>query len=224
MTSISWLAEFTLLFFSFLLKKTNKFNRDQCWNVHLNETKQGDGIVDDSSLLEIGVLDSEHRRQLVNAAILLKTPLQKMNSVARPETVDEWLHLLRLNHYGQQFHKNRYDDMERVARIWEVELTTVVEIRLVGHLRRMLVSLGNGAQQRPSKLCNGAVPHPANSGKINNQDDLTAMSSDLKLIVSCLSFFYQGVIRANLLANSIIHLLKCSRRIWPGWRTRSVRK
>ena len=130
------------------------------------------------------MLDSEHRRQLVNAAILLKTPLHKMNSVARPETVDEWLHLLRLNHYGEQFHKNRYDDMERVARIWEVELTTVVEIRLAGHLRRMLVSLGSGVQQRPSKLCNGTVLHPAQSGKINNQDDLTAMSSDLKLIVS----------------------------------------
>jgi hypothetical protein len=108
--------------------------------------------------------------------------------LARPETVDEWLHLLRLNHYGEQFHKNRYDDMERVARIWEVELTTVVEIRLVGHLRRMLVSLGGGVslqqqqQQRPSKLANGAnVPHPV---KINNPDDLTSMSSDLKLIVS----------------------------------------
>ena len=145
--------------------------------------------MDDSSLMEIGVLDSEHRRQLVKASMLLKTPLHKMNSVlARPETVDEWLHLLRLNHYGEQFHKNRYDDMERVARIWEVELTTVVEIRLVGHLRRMLVSLGGGVslqqqqQQRPSKLANGAnVPHPV---KINNPDDLTSMSSDLKLIVS----------------------------------------
>ncbi|XP_046655890.1 ankyrin repeat and SAM domain-containing protein 1A-like [Daphnia pulicaria] len=152
----------------------------------------GDGIVDDSSLMEIGVLDSEHRRQLVKASMLLKTPLHKMNSVlARPETVDEWLHLLRLNHYGEQFHKNRYDDMERVARIWEVELTTVVEIRLVGHLRRMLVSLGGGVslqqqqQQRPSKLANGAnVPHPV---KINNPDDLTSMSSDLKLISSNLA-------------------------------------
>jgi membrane protein required for beta-lactamase induction len=79
--------------------------------------------------------------------------------------------------------------MERITRIWEVELTTVVEIRLVGHFRRMLVSLGGGVslqkqqqQQRPSKLANGAnVPHPV---KINNPDDLTSMSSDLKLIVS----------------------------------------
>jgi hypothetical protein len=94
-----------------------------------------------------------------------------------------------LNHYGEQFHKNHYDDMERITRIWEVELTTVVEIRLVGHFRRMLVSLGGGVslqkqqqQQRPSKLANGAnVPHPV---KINNPDDLTSMSSDLKLIVS----------------------------------------
>jgi hypothetical protein len=40
--------------------------------------------------MEIGVLDSEHRRQLVKASMLLKTPLHKMNSVlARPETVAE---------------------------------------------------------------------------------------------------------------------------------------
>lgn len=130
------------------------------------------------------MLDSDHRRQLVSAAVPLKTPLHKMHSAARPETVAEWLHLLRLDHYGEQFHKNRYDDMERVARIWEVELTTVVEIRLVGHLRRILVSLGNGVQPRPAKICNGSVAALTNSTPLESQDDLTALSSDLKLIVS----------------------------------------
>lgn len=132
--------------------------------------------MDDSSLLEIGVLDCEHRNRLLKAARLLPTPLHKMESLlARPETVDEWLHLLRLDHYAEQFHKNRYDDMERVGRIWEVELTTVVEIRLVGHLRRMLVSLGDKIQSRPAK---------PNGSQLNNKEDLTALSSDLHLIVS----------------------------------------
>ncbi|KAK4014538.1 hypothetical protein OUZ56_027060 [Daphnia magna] len=147
----------------------------------------GDGIADDSSLLEIGVLDSEHRRLLVKASMMLKTPLHKMNSAGRPETVDEWLHLLRLDHYSEQFHKNRYDDMERVGRIWEVELTTVVEIRLVGHLRRILVSLGNGVQPHPAKLSNGSVAVPPNSKPLESQDDLTALSSDLKLISTSLA-------------------------------------
>lgn len=131
--------------------------------------------------MEVGVLDAEHRNQLVGSARLLATPLKKMHSNARPETVDEWLHLLRLDHYAEQFHKNRYDDMERVGRIWEVELTTVVEIRLVGHLRRILVSLGDSVTTCPTKTSNGYLP---SSHAKSNQDDLTTLSSDLQMIVS----------------------------------------
>lgn len=182
----------------------------------LLKRKQGDGIADDSSLLEIGVLDSEHRRLLVKASMLLKTPLHKMNSAGRPETVDEWLHLLRLDHYSEQFHKNRYDDMERVGRIWEVELTTVVEIRLVGHLRRILVSLGNGVQPHPAKLSNGSVAVPPNSKPLESQDDLTALSSDLKLIVSWLLVFCVSKVTVQR---------GCfSRLVLPGWRMKSVRR
>lgn len=137
--------------------------------------------MDDSSLLEIGVLDSEQRTRLVSAAARLgPTPLAKMNSPSRPETVDEWLHLLRLDHYAEQFRKNRYDDMERVGRIWEVELTTVVEIRLVGHLRRILVSLMANGVHQPTKsiqLSNGSVG-------LQHQEDLTSLSSDLQIIAS----------------------------------------
>lgn len=150
--------------------------------------------MDDSSLLEMGVLDSEHRNRLLKAARLLATPLDKMHSTSRPETVDEWLHLLRLDHYAEQFHKNRYDDMERVGRIWEVELTTVVEIRLVGHLRRMLVSLSDKIQPRPAKSCNGS--HPTVSSQLNNKEDLTALSTDLHIIVSC-NFFHDGLKRQD---------------------------
>lgn len=146
-------------------------------------------------------MDAEHRKQLVNAAKMLPTPLKKMHSNARPETVDEWLHLLRLDHYAEQFHKNRYDDMERVGRIWEVELTTVVEIRLVGHLRRILVSLGDSVTTCPAKPPNGYL---TSSRVESNQDDLTALSSDLQMIVSFLQFsiplFLSGLI---LLATSI---------------------
>lgn len=133
--------------------------------------------MDDGSLLEIGVLDCEHRNRLIGSAKQLETPLHKMNSAGRPETVEEWLHLLRLDHYAEQFRKNRYDDMERVGRIWEVELTTVVEIKLVGHLRRILVSLGSGQQPKPQ---NGEKTIKNSS----NQDDLTSLSCDLQLIVS----------------------------------------
>ena len=100
--------------------------------------------MDDASLMEIGILDSDHRNRLVQSAMMLSTPLDKMD---RPSTVEEWLDLLRLGHYAEQFRKNLFEDMERVRRVWEVELTTLVEIRLVGHLRRMLVSLDESNKQ-----------------------------------------------------------------------------
>lgn len=138
---------------------------------------QGDGILDDGSLMEIGVLDAQHRSQLTEAASLLATPLPKMNTASRPTNVDDWLHLLRLDHYAEQFRKNRFDDMERIERIWEVELTTVVEIRLVGHLRRMLSSLKRDANK------NGPVQQPTVLYPVN-QSEFSALSSDLQEIVS----------------------------------------
>ena len=132
--------------------------------------------MDDASLMEIGVLDAQHRSQLTEAAKLLATPRYKMDSNHRPTNLDDWLGLLRLGHYAEQFRKNCFDDIERIERIWEVELTTVVEIRLVGHLRRILVSLrrdgAKDVQQQPSVL------YP------RNEKELSSLSSDLQKIVS----------------------------------------
>lgn len=139
--------------------------------------KQGDGIMDDGSLMEIGILDAGHRTQLVEASLRLPpTPLRKMDSVStRPSTLEDWLHLLQLDHYVEQFRKNRFDDMDRITRVWEVELTTVIEIRLVGHLRRILTSL-KPIQQQPVNS-NPAV-YPV------NKEDFSTLSSDLNQIVS----------------------------------------
>ena len=58
---------------------------------------QGDGILDDASLRELGIGNEEHRTVLCRAAASLTTPLQKM-STCPPSSVEEWLHLLRLPH------------------------------------------------------------------------------------------------------------------------------
>ena len=169
--------------------------------------------------MEVGVLDAEHRNRLVGAAKLIPTPLHKMHLPSRSVTVDEWLHLLRLDHYAEQFRKNRYDDMERVGRIWEVELTTVVEIRLVGHLRRILVSLGDGLQQRPSRPCvNGSLQHLRLG--VKNQEDLTSLSTDLQIIVSFSQFFVLRILSLRL----ILTIDWLSRPIWLDWRTKLVRR
>lgn len=53
-----------------------------------------------------------------------------------------------LDIYQDTFRKHLYADMERVRRIWEVELTAVLEIERVGHRRRILASVA-GRQNGP---------------------------------------------------------------------------
>lgn len=53
-----------------------------------------------------------------------------------------------LDIYQDTFRKHLYADMERVRRIWEVELTAVLEIQRVGHRRRILASVA-GRQNGP---------------------------------------------------------------------------
>lgn len=55
--------------------------------------------------------------------------------------VDRWLKSIRLGVYKETFRKHLYTDMERVRRIWEVELTAVLEIQRVGHRKRILASV-----------------------------------------------------------------------------------
>lgn len=41
------------------------------------------------------------------------------------------------------FHrKHLYTDMERISRVWEIELQTVLEINKLGHRKRILYSVG----------------------------------------------------------------------------------
>jgi hypothetical protein len=80
--------------------------------------------------------------------------------------VDHWLHRIRLDVYKETFRKHLYTEMERVRRIWEIELTAVLEIHRVGHRKRILASVSS--QQ----------PHGSHGPNI---DDINA---DLNLLVS----------------------------------------
>lgn len=61
--------------------------------------------------------------------------------------------------------------MERVRRIWEVELTAVLEIQKVGHRRRILASVA-GRQ----------------NGPINNIEDLKALNTLVSFEINILKF------------------------------------
>lgn len=61
--------------------------------------------------------------------------------------VEDWLTSIGLACYADTFRRHLYTDLERIARIWEVELTAVLEISKPGHRRRILSSVGTGKSQ-----------------------------------------------------------------------------
>lgn len=67
-------------------------------------------------------------------------------------SVDDWLNTINLIIYSEIFRKHLYTDMERVLRIWEIELQAVLEIAKLGHRRRILYSVSGQRQLEPPKL------------------------------------------------------------------------
>lgn len=104
---------------------------------------QNGGILEGGDLHELGVTQAAHQHALMDSASRLPTPLHPhRSSYTLPDTVEAWLDSIRLPQYAQNFHKNGFGDMERVRKVWEIELTTVLEITRLGHRKRILASLG----------------------------------------------------------------------------------
>ena len=74
--------------------------------------------------------------------------------------------------------------MDRIRRVWEVELTTVIEIRLLGHLRRILVSLGDTGTVNGPVLNKSAASAHDSAASIRNHQDFKELTVDLQKIVS----------------------------------------
>lgn len=98
---------------------------------------------------------------------------------ATKDLVKEWLDSIGLGCYLETFRKNRITEMDRIKRIWEVELTAVLEITKPGHRRRMLASVNVGKLQ-----CAQSINDPSLS---SNLDDLHA---DLDQLVSRYGYSY----------------------------------
>lgn len=109
------------------------------------------------------------------------TPDAKSKSIADLDQVDdeedakqmeEWLTSIDLACYVDTFRKHKYTDLERIARIWEVELTAVLEITKPGHRRRILSSVDNSKSQLLQA--------------VSVDDGLNDIGNDLKQLVSSL--------------------------------------
>ncbi|KAF4524671.1 hypothetical protein B566_EDAN009515 [Ephemera danica] len=105
------------------------------------------GVLQPSDLAEMGVTDPEHVSTITDALEQLPQQLQRFgrNGARAPNTVDEWLRAIRLECYTETFRKHLYTDMQRVLRIWDVEVTTLLDIDKLGHRRRILASVGAAA-------------------------------------------------------------------------------
>lgn len=103
---------------------------------------QGEGILEENSLLEIGMLNAQHRKIVSLHAQKLEVswPRALDPSSGIPLSVEKWLQELHLDHYLPIFRKNRYNDPERLLRLSNDELTTLIEIEPVGHRRRILAA------------------------------------------------------------------------------------
>lgn len=103
------------------------------------------GVLDENDLKEMGIVNQKHCSIIFDAVKNLPSKLQRFgsNGVRVPETVDDWLRAIHLDCYADTFHKHLYTDMDRILRIWEVEVTTVLEINKLGHRKRILASVGD---------------------------------------------------------------------------------
>ena len=56
-------------------------------------------------------------------------------------SVVDWLKSLSLEVYVDNFNDNLFTSMDRVADVWDDELTSILEIEKLGHRKRILLSV-----------------------------------------------------------------------------------
>ncbi|XP_039747690.1 uncharacterized protein LOC120624931 [Pararge aegeria] len=128
------------------------------------------GILNEVDLREMGIEEND-RQKLLESAKHLPLKIAEIsnnhnnNNISKNqnESVDDWLRTINLEQYSDTFRRHLYIDMDRVRRIWEVELTAVLEINKAGHRKRILCSV-SGEQNGPA----------------NNIEDINADLNNLK--------------------------------------------
>ncbi|KPJ14788.1 Ankyrin repeat and SAM domain-containing protein 1A [Papilio machaon] len=128
------------------------------------------GILDENDLREMGIEEND-RQKILESAKQLPLKITEIsnnhnnNNISKNqnETVDEWLRNINLEQYSDTFRKHLYVDMDRVKRIWEVELTAVLEIQKAGHRKRILCSVSG-----------------EHNGPVSNLEDINADLNTLK--------------------------------------------
>lgn len=107
------------------------------------------GVLEESDLIDMGMSSKDERNTILEAVKQL--PLKIHNQIANncnnnneQSIVKVWLKKIHLEHYYDTFNKHLYHDMERIKRIWDVELSAVLDIDKTGHRKRILASVSSG--------------------------------------------------------------------------------
>ncbi|XP_050299120.1 ankyrin repeat and SAM domain-containing protein 1A-like [Anthonomus grandis grandis] len=106
------------------------------------------GVIEENDLTDMGISSKDDRTKILEAVKQL--PLKIHNQIANCNNNNEqnlvkvWLKKINLAQYQDTFDKHLYHDMERIKRIWDVELSAVLDIEKVGHRKRILASVSNG--------------------------------------------------------------------------------
>ncbi|XP_073431695.1 ankyrin repeat and SAM domain-containing protein 1A isoform X5 [Dendrobates tinctorius] len=104
-----------------------------------------DNILEDQDLVDIGILDQQHRKRLLQAAHTLPKPFP----LSWDMSVAAWLHTLSLQQYASSFLSSGYTSMETLRSLWELEIVNVLKVNLLGHRKRILASLAERPCEDP---------------------------------------------------------------------------
>ncbi|KAF5274293.1 hypothetical protein FQR65_LT04411 [Abscondita terminalis] len=113
------------------------------------------GVLEESDLKEMGIVSELERQLILDSCKRLplkandQTFYNNNNVEEQLDSVEQWLRRIHLEQYAETFAKHLYHDMGRIKRIWDVELSAVLEIEKIGHRKRILASVSSGEHIMP---------------------------------------------------------------------------
>ncbi|XP_066559623.1 ankyrin repeat and SAM domain-containing protein 1A isoform X3 [Amia ocellicauda] len=130
----------------------------------------GSNVMEEQDLREIGIVDPQHRRKILQAARSL--PKVKALGCDGSTSLASWLDTLGLQEYLQNFLASGYRTIDCVKNLWELEIVNVLKISLLGHRKRIIASLAERPYEEPPAK-------PPRLSQIRCQDLVSQTSSPL---------------------------------------------
>ena len=96
------------------------------------------GVIDKHDISDLGVNNEKIKKKLLTS---IETELQVAIPHKMPSSVEEWLNSIDLAMYLVKFNTNQMGTLARVLEIWDVELTTTLNIEPIGHRKRIMKSI-----------------------------------------------------------------------------------